>query len=292
MIRYNITSRRSSDNSRPTRLRASLAGSIALHATLAVLLTWLAIRTPPPSLPEPETVTLVFAPAPSEPAMELQSPPSPAAPSAVPVPPTPDVPPVPAAEPAQPPPEPPPPEPTAEPQSPPPPPPPDSLPQEPPLPEPPPAPAVIPPLKSPNPVPRPPSRQVAQPHPSTAEHAAAAPAEAPSPPGPSPAIPTNPPPRIPVSPGWQSALGAWLQAHKTYPDEARRRGDEGRATVRFTVSRDGQVIDFQLVSSTGSNILDAAVERLLRGAKLPPFPPRMDQPQVTVTLQIRYAFEH
>jgi protein TonB len=82
-----------------------------------------------------------------------------------------------------------------------------------------------------------------------------------------------------------------LQANKTYPDEARRRGDEGRAVVRFAVSGDGHVLDFQLVSGTGSSILDAAVERLLRGARLPPFPAGMGQDQVTVTLQIRYTLE-
>jgi periplasmic protein TonB len=94
-----------------------------------------------------------------------------------------------------------------------------------------------------------------------------------------------------ISPGWQSVLGAWLQAHKTYPDEARRRGDQGRATVRFTVDHDGRVLTLQILSSTGSTILDAAVEHLLRDARLPPFPPGMDQAQVTVTLQIRYALE-
>jgi protein TonB len=86
-------------------------------------------------------------------------------------------------------------------------------------------------------------------------------------------------------------LGAWLQANKTYPEEARRRGEDGRATVRFTVSRDGRLLDFQLLSGTGSAILDAAVERLLRRARVPPFPADMDQEQVTVTLQIRYTLE-
>jgi TonB family protein len=61
--------------------------------------------------------------------------------------------------------------------------------------------------------------------------------------------------------------------------------------VRFTVNRGGQVLDVQLLSGTGSVILDEAVQRLLRDAHLPPFPPGMDQPQVTVTLQIRYALE-
>jgi protein TonB len=94
-----------------------------------------------------------------------------------------------------------------------------------------------------------------------------------------------------ISVDWRSALGAWLQTHKTYPDEARRRGDQGRAVVRFTVARDGKVLDVAVVSSTGSAVLDAAVERLLRDARLPAFPPDMTEPEVTVSLQIRYSLE-
>jgi hypothetical protein len=51
------------------------------------------------------------------------------------------------------------------------------------------------------------------------------------------------------------------------------------------------VIVFVWIAGTGSTILDGAVERPLRGARLPAFPPGMDQAQVTVTLQIRYALE-
>ena len=94
-----------------------------------------------------------------------------------------------------------------------------------------------------------------------------------------------------ISSDWRSALLAWLQTHKTYPGEARRRGDEGRAVVRFTVTRDGNVLDVEVVSSTGSKVLDAAVERLLRGARLPAFPPSMAEPEVTDSLSILYKLE-
>jgi outer membrane biosynthesis protein TonB len=57
------------------------------------------------------------------------------------------------------------------------------------------------------------------------------------------------------------------------------------------VDRTGQVVTFQIASGTGSTILDEAVEHLLGGARLPSFPPGMDQAQVTVTLQIRYTLE-
>jgi TonB family protein len=61
--------------------------------------------------------------------------------------------------------------------------------------------------------------------------------------------------------------------------------------VRFTVDRAGQVINVQLLSGTGSVILDEAIEHLLHGAQLPPFPAGMDQERVTVTLQIRYELQ-
>ncbi|MBV9783984.1 MAG: energy transducer TonB [Acidisphaera sp.] len=85
---------------------------------------------------------------------------------------------------------------------------------------------------------------------------------------------------------WRAALSAWLQAHKTYPQAARRNGEEGRAVVRFTVDRDGRVLDVELVGSSGSQSLDDAAQAMLRGAHLPP-PVR----QLTVTVPVRYRLE-
>ena len=61
--------------------------------------------------------------------------------------------------------------------------------------------------------------------------------------------------------------------------------------MRFTVDRSGQVLDVAIVSSTGSPILDNAIEHMLRGAHVPPLPASMEETQVTVTVQIRYALE-
>lgn len=103
--------------------------------------------------------------------------------------------------------------------------------------------------------------------------------------------PSQDAPAAEVNPGWRNALAAWLQGNKTYPDEARRRHEEGRAVVRFTVERDGHVSELKLLSGTGSVALDAAVDQLLRGGHLPPFPASMAQTQLTITLQIRYSLE-
>jgi periplasmic protein TonB len=264
---------------RRSRLCRSLPGSIAAHVCVAVVVVVLtAHRVPSPINPEAEPVTLVFAPAPAE-TLRDTSPAEDMAPE--PAPPTQQPPPVP---------EPPPPEPL-----------PSTEQLAIPVPEPPPPvdlmppPAVTTPPSPPapsKPIARPPApKPASRPRPNNTAPVAPAPAEAQAATGGSPTAPVNPPHQAAISPGWQSALGSWLQANKTYPEDARRRGDEGRATVRFTVSREGRVTDFQLLSSTGSTVLDAAVERLLRGARLPAFPTGMDQEQVTVTLQIRYALE-
>jgi len=91
-----------------------------------------------------------------------------------------------------------------------------------------------------------------------------------------------------VSGQWQQALAAWLAAHKTYPDQARRRGQEGTVALRFTVERSGRVTEVALARSSGLAVLDTAAEALLRAATLPSFTGAMAQDRVTVTMQIRY----
>ena len=115
---------------------------------------------------------------------------------------------------------------------------------------------------------------------------AAAPASVAPPPAPAP-----PQQASDISPRWRSALAAWLHARKTYPPEARARGDQGGAAVRFTVTRDGQVVAVKLVHGSGSAILDQAVRAMLDGARVPAFPPDMPHERITVTVQINYSLD-
>ena len=85
------------------------------------------------------------------------------------------------------------------------------------------------------------------------------------------------------------AVGSWLAAHKTYPDEARQRGEEGRLAVRFTVDRSGRVGAVDIVRSSGSLALDRAALNMLQGAILPPLPATMMQASITITVQVHYA---
>ncbi len=104
-----------------------------------------------------------------------------------------------------------------------------------------------------------------------------------------PAEPTPVEPTSAIDPSWQSSVAAWLVAHKTYPDGARRRQEEGRVAVSFTVDRFGRVLAVQVAESSRSERLDEATLALLRNASLPAFPSSMAQAQVTVTMTVRFT---
>jgi protein TonB len=254
-----------------SEIKFPLGLSVAGHAVgLALLILLLPARIPP--VPEPLAtggMEVVFAPLPKPeeppPPTQAETPPPPVEtppPEPEPMPPPPDEP-VTAIEP-------PPPAPEA------------------------PAPVVQPP-PPPKPVVKPPPKPVRH----QLQQAAPSPTPAPSPPtqaavaAPQTAYaPTPVPAPVPsteVSPGYRALLSAWLESHKRYPDSARQRGEEGRAVLRFAVDRSGRVLDFAVAQSSGYPDIDAAIEEMMRGATLPPFPAGMTQPRVDVSVTIRFS---
>ncbi len=49
-----------------------------------------------------------------------------------------------------------------------------------------------------------------------------------------------------------------------YPEDARRRSEEGTVTCRLTIDRDGRVVEVQVLASSGSAALDRAAVRALK----------------------------
>ena len=92
-----------------------------------------------------------------------------------------------------------------------------------------------------------------------------------------------------ISAEYRQALSVWLERNKIYPDAARQRGEEGSAVLRFRVDRYGRVLTYQLTRSTGFAELDAAVDQMMRGAMLPPFPASMTQSEIAVSVPIRFS---
>jgi TonB family protein len=86
------------------------------------------------------------------------------------------------------------------------------------------------------------------------------------------------------------SIGNWLVAsRKTYPEEARRCGEEDRIVIRFTVDRGGRVQGAAIVGTSGSERLDATALKLLRHASLPAFPVSMAQARIVITTTMRYS---
>jgi protein TonB len=61
-----------------------------------------------------------------------------------------------------------------------------------------------------------------------------------------------------------------IQRLKEYPAQARLRGQEGIVEVSFAVGANGEIEDFRIIRSSGSALLDRAVERLFSRLRLPP----------------------
>src|SRR5205807_8959382 len=113
-------------------------------------------------------------------------------------------------------------------------------------------------------------------------------------PRPVPVEPSPPPPMpAPIGPfvsaGYRAALSSWLESHRRYPESARERGGEGRAVLRFRVDRSGRVLNYALAAGTGFADLDAAIDAMMRGATLPPFPADMAASDVEVSVTVRFS---
>ena len=261
-----------------SEIKLPLAFSVIGHAIGVALLILLMSRAPP--VPEPIVkggIEVVFAPPPAPEPAPVTTPPV-----------EPEPPPTPVE--TQPPPEPPQPQPS-------------TVATEP-LP---PAPEALPPVREPPPPnklavkkpPKPSLRRQEMPRPTQAytppppaQPVTPQVASVPAPPPQTAAAATPMPAPVP-SPeavaGYRALLSAWLESHKRYPQSARERGEEGHTVLRFLVDRSGRVLDYAITSSSGYTDLDHAVEEMMSGATLPPFPAGMLEPRMAVSVTIRFS---
>lgn len=69
---------------------------------------------------------------------------------------------------------------------------------------------------------------------------------------------------------WFGAIAQEVAKNQSYPRSALNRELEGAATVKITVDRNGEVVAFELVESTGHSVLDREAERVIK--RINPFP--------------------
>lgn len=80
-----------------------------------------------------------------------------------------------------------------------------------------------------------------------------------------------------------------IASAKRYPYSARRAGMEGKVVVRFTISREGELISVSVVQPCEYSLLNSdALEWVRRAAPFPPFPPEAEESSMSFTYSLRY----
>jgi protein TonB len=87
---------------------------------------------------------------------------------------------------------------------------------------------------------------------------------------------------------YRARIVAHLSRFKTYPEQARDRGIQGRNSVTLTIGRDGRVISAALAGASGHSMLDAATLAAVRRATPFPAMPDGSPPTLTVTIGLNY----
>jgi protein TonB len=88
---------------------------------------------------------------------------------------------------------------------------------------------------------------------------------------------------------YQFLLQAWLEKHKKYPRRARLRHWQGTAVLRFIIDREGNVLSYRILESSGHEILDEEVEAMIRRATpLPPVPDEMQSARLEFDVPVRF----
>lgn len=90
---------------------------------------------------------------------------------------------------------------------------------------------------------------------------------------------------------WKQAMHAHLEREKRYPRKAKRAKKQGMPVIRFTMDRDGNVINVILIKSSGTKSLDReAVELVYRAQPLIKPPKSISGEKIKLTLPINFSF--
>lgn len=81
-----------------------------------------------------------------------------------------------------------------------------------------------------------------------------------------------------------------LERNKEYPRQARQRRQQGRAMLRFSIDRAGNLLDYRIEKSSGYEMLDREVVAMIqRASPLPPIPSDMGTDRLEVVVPVPFV---
>lgn len=89
--------------------------------------------------------------------------------------------------------------------------------------------------------------------------------------------------------GYQRAFSRAVRRHHKYPMGARRARIEGVVKLKITVNAQGQIVDVQVMTSSGHGMLDDAAVASVRSLRqMPPLPPELGWQSKSYVVPFRY----
>ncbi len=92
--------------------------------------------------------------------------------------------------------------------------------------------------------------------------------------------------------GWQKDVGKAIAKKQSYPRAALRKELQGQARVEINIDRQGNIVAHNLQSSTGHEILDREIPKLMeRVSPLPAPPSGAEDSQLTMVVPLAWVLE-
>ncbi|MEQ9044018.1 MAG: energy transducer TonB, partial [Sneathiellaceae bacterium] len=89
--------------------------------------------------------------------------------------------------------------------------------------------------------------------------------------------------------GYFGRIRAILERNRRYPPQAQAMRQQGVVVLAFALDREGRLLDWRILQTSGHRLLDAeAVDLLRRVAPLPPFPAGIGGDRLDLEVPIRF----
>lgn len=86
-----------------------------------------------------------------------------------------------------------------------------------------------------------------------------------------------------------SQIAQWLAKHKKYPASAKRRRHEGKVILHFVIDAQGDVINYNIVGTSGFDTLDAeALKMIQRATPFPDIPAELGLQHLSISVPIAF----
>jgi protein TonB len=88
---------------------------------------------------------------------------------------------------------------------------------------------------------------------------------------------------------YEDQVVLWLKRHGGYPREVASYQIEDTLTLKFTIDRRGEILEYKLIKRSKWHLLNRAIHRMMdRASPVPPIPPEIKKDKLTFTIPVHF----